>query len=289
MASADDPLGVGAPSLAPSQQQAPRYIGVDVWAAPTYPGATPFSPPTTIAPLSPSLASVAPPTNPALAGFPGAIGVLGPKYEEGAENTVGRWTVEKVARMQERMVKAGLIDKKQRFKYGLADDTTVRAYYGLLGFANRYGITDDEALTRLETTPMTGPEEDKPEGPRTERSFKETPAANARLTLRKIAEEELGRAPSAREYRVYQRLLAAQEQATPTVSTRTPTLDAEGNDIGGDTHVTGLGEQHEAVLADQFVRSGEMGVERNTRKAVDYMDQAMTVLGAGGQAVGFGA
>jgi hypothetical protein len=281
-----DPLGLGAPPVSADDTK-PHYIGVQPWAAPTYPGATPFSPPSTVPPLSPSLASVAPAVDPALP--PGSIGVLGPRYLEGDENVLRGLSTEQLARMQTRMVQAGLIDKKERYRLGLADDTTVKAYYSLLGFANRYGISDDEALTRLESVPLKDVTPPTPTtNTSTSTSTSVTPEATGRVTLRQAFEKELGRAPSDREYRAYQAALNAQEQASPASSVTTTTQGVDGNSTSN-TVSTPSSAPSADVFADETVRSGKLGVERNTRHAVDYMDQALSVLGAGGQAVGFGA
>ncbi len=127
----------------------------------------------------------------------GLVGEAGdPQYEEGVQYEIeSSWSVVFRQQQQFRMQKLGLLAPGSYFSGLLGDDSTIKAFTSVLGYANRNGLSWENAMKRLESSPPTvGPlPEFKPE-----RRTKSDPAA---LRERVVAEfqNQLGREPSAGE------------------------------------------------------------------------------------------
>lgn len=98
-----------------------------------------------------------------------AFGVRGPSYTTTREpiytmeHVVGisTWSPERINDLQQKLVDAGLITRRQKFRRGFADETTLNAFHTLLEYANRRGATWETTLTFVKGLPK--PEDDDPE------------------------------------------------------------------------------------------------------------------------------
>jgi hypothetical protein len=160
-----------------------------------------------------------------------------PQYTSGSEVGLTFRSVEDVARWQAALAKVGLIGSNTRVTVGVADEATLAAYREVLAVANRYGITDEAALTRLLESPQTvggkPVEEEQGDVARTTTStskqFAVTDRASARSILNRATSDLLGRAATGAEERAFFTALHAEEEDDPTVTTTTSTTDPDGN------------------------------------------------------------
>lgn len=77
-----------------------------------------------------------------------------PQYFQGDEDQIASFTPEEIASIQKRMQKAGVLGNKYRI--GIADDTTIDAFKNVLENANRSGTNWNAALNTLQATPRSG-------------------------------------------------------------------------------------------------------------------------------------
>jgi len=220
--------------------------------------------------------------------------IVGPSYEDGTEYAITRLSVEEIARLQGRLAQAGLIGPETRFRIGVADTTTIGAYKRALETANRYGMNVTEAIDMLATTPsamgnQVGEDDtfSADGGPSRSRNVTIqdptfTDPATAQATARSVFENELGRAPTDAEYARYQAKLRAAESGRDKTVTVT-TADGQGNTRTRVRRSDNTTDPSADVVADEMVRSGRLGRERNVKMAaIDYYQAAMSILGAGG-------
>lgn len=86
-------------------------------------------------------------------GFPSAT--LPAIYRDGEQWQIASWSPERIAAFQAEMAKAGILNK---YRKGLADDATVKAFKDLLGYANRMATDFNGALRQLQQIPLEDPE-----------------------------------------------------------------------------------------------------------------------------------
>lgn len=223
-----------------------------------------------------------------------------PMYRSGDDlRTLSALSVEELARLQGRMASVGLIGPSTRFRIGVVDNATVSAYKTLLSTANRYGVTDSEALRMLaQTGELKGGEvtTDKdgnivaahPETKTTRQKTVTEPVytdpATARQALRNVWQQSFGRDPSDAEMRRYaHRLRAAESGADVTAQTTKTHYDAEGTATSSVSHVTHQDDDTDPspeIVAEQMSRRGKLGRERNNRMAAtDYMGAILNLPG----------
>jgi hypothetical protein len=82
---------------------------------------------------------------------PGSTSVGGPRYFDGDEWRPANTSAQSVAALQRAMATAGLLDK---FRYGVWDDQSAKAYAKVLGYANASGTTAQMALSRMVNNPQ---------------------------------------------------------------------------------------------------------------------------------------
>ncbi len=193
---------------------------------------------------------------------------------------------EVLASLQRRMANVGLLGKDPAYTPGLLDDDTVAAIQTLERYSKRTGEAQLDVLSGMEATGgMYGPDQGHLGGdggedpaPTTTTTVNLTDPTTAKVVSRQTLRQELGRAPTDSEYKAFQAGLNQKEKLYPQVTTTD--YDDEGNAI-----VTNSGDQAPTpeVFADEFVRHGKLGKERNTKlAAVDFYGAAMSRLGAGG-------
>lgn len=210
-----------------------------------------------------------------------------PLYLEGQERDPASLSGEDISELQDKMVRAGLLEPK-KFKRGVWFGTTINAYAQVLGYANSRGLPAEAALDEL--VEVGGLAEEVPEGPftgtkkRTQKSVNLTDPQSARVALRRTLREELGRAPTPEEISAFVAALNAAEQQNPSVSNVTETWF--DGDITATSTSTSGGLNPEAFM-DEFVENDpalEAEADAFTRDT-EYYDAVMRVLGEGGGAL----
>jgi hypothetical protein len=212
-----------------------------------------------------------------------------PIYQTGHELSLADLSPDDVGALQGELVKAGLIGPKTNIRYGLADNATISAYRNLLGFANRYGVTESDALSSLQSNPVATAAGTSGRTGHTYTSTSTsdptfTDPATARATVRSAMQDRLGRDPTDAEFARFTKALHTNDSRGGSTTTTSSSTDAAGNTTSS-SRTTGGSQDSAApsVVADQFVRQGKLGVEGNTKMAAtDYYAAAMSKLGAGG-------
>jgi len=78
------------------------------------------------------------------------------RYAEGTEFGPRMLSPERIAQLQQALIGAGLITKKQTFRVGVWDETSSKAYRNVLAYANQGGIDADTALSELTFNAASG-------------------------------------------------------------------------------------------------------------------------------------
>jgi len=189
---------------------------------------------------------------------------------------------EQLAQLQAALARAGLTPGSYR-PTGVLDEDTTAALLELKRDAAASGLSDMDTLrTRIETAAQA-----EAAGPRRSRNRTVTAPvftdpATARATARATFTSELGREPTAAEYAAYRARLRDAE-AGADVTTTTTTAGPGGNTRTRVSRSDDTTDPSAAVVADEMVRRGALGRERNTKMAaIDYYQAAMSILGAGG-------
>jgi hypothetical protein len=201
---------------------------------------------------------------------------------------------EVVAQIQAMMRVAGLIPRTTIVTNHGADKATQAGWVQLLSMSNRLGSQWQNTLTDLTTDPLTGKQRTVPAtgSTRTGHTYTSTSTtdptftdpATAKQTVRDAMQQRLGRDPTDAEFARFTKALHSNDAQSGSTTTTSSTTDASGNTVSN-SRTTG-GSQDSAspsVVADQFARTGKVGVEGNTKMAaIDYYQAAMSKLGAGG-------
>ena len=193
---------------------------------------------------------------------------VGPSYETDGPNTasamaaVASLSPENTARLQIKLAKAGLISKSSVVQVGVFDDVTESAYREVLGIANRYGMSDTDALAMLESQPSLAAEDlagakfgkdgslkglGRDEGPKYETKGSRTDTTTqkfTRLDAESAADaafqEALGEDASPKQIAALRKALNAYAKANPTVSTTDSTYDEDtGRELSSSTTTSG--------------------------------------------------
>lgn len=78
---------------------------------------------------------------------------VAPLYAEGAQYDPGSLSATTIAKMQKALLEAGLYSSSAKFRLGVWDEETVKAYKKVLAFANQQGATWQSALQQLRSAP----------------------------------------------------------------------------------------------------------------------------------------
>lgn len=140
---------------------------------------------------------------------------LPPRYFDGDEFIPASLSPERIASLQSSLARAGLIGKKDKFRVGVWDATSARAYRQALETANASGLTDQEALARYANAQQAGLDDDETRAPLVKRLPN---PADLRATFQTVARNTLGRGadPQLVEQMVnsYTQAVGNQQQAT---------------------------------------------------------------------------
>lgn len=221
---------------------------------------------------------------------------VGPTYETKGPNTTSALAAiaslppEAMARLQIRMARAGLIGPSTRVAVGVADDTTVGAYKELLGIANRYGMTDVDALALLESKPSaaggaTGASlaaGGQDAGPTTHTSTSTSTQKFTPLDAKSMADqayqEALGEDATPKQRRALRAALNAYAGAHPSTSTSTTTTGVDGNSTTSTTSSGGIDAAGVQQLATDQARSAPNYAE--VQASTTYFNALQKALGA---------
>jgi hypothetical protein len=126
-----------------------------------------------------------------------------PKYRTGSEMSPGSKSPELIARLQQQLAMAGLIEPSTRFRLGVWDQPSISAYRELLAFANRNGIDREQALQTYLANPAMKPGEMLGGGGAQQstrlNTFEASDPAGVRQTAEAAFKQTLGRKPSKAE------------------------------------------------------------------------------------------
>lgn len=89
---------------------------------------------------------------------------VAPRYAEGAQYDPGSLSATRIAEIQQALFNAGLYASRAKFRLGVWDEETTKAYKKVLSFANQQGTDWQDALERLRSAPMLD-DEGKPYSP----------------------------------------------------------------------------------------------------------------------------
>jgi hypothetical protein len=225
--------------------------------------------------------------------------MVGPTYETKGPNTTGALQAiaslppETMARLQIRMARAGLIGSSTQVTVGVADDSTVTAYKELLGIANRYGMSDTDALAMLESDPKSlgrggasGSDllgGGSGGGPTTHTSKSTQTQDFTRMDARAIAADAYRQALGqgrvvGKQVRALEKALDAYAQAHPSVSTSTTTTGADGNSTTTGTSTGGVDSAAVQQIALQQAQASPDYAE--IQASTTYFNALQQALGA---------
>lgn len=117
---------------------------------------------------------------------------VAPRYYSPNLDAPAAWSSEKIASLQQDLVKAGLL-KARSFRLGVYDDSTRDAYRGILEHANRAGNDAAESMKSFMASPAPAGADRAPFSPRTinPENFKEVAdTVGQQLLRRKLTPEE---------------------------------------------------------------------------------------------------
>jgi hypothetical protein len=169
-----------------------------------------------------------------------------PQYATGQENAVLGLSVENIARLQARLATAGLIGPKTKVRVGMADNATMSAYKALLTFANRYAISETDALAMLESNPVIngdGSASGASSAPTTSTSTNTSTTNLTSLDAEQIAntayQDALGANAAPKQQKALQAALQAYAGAHPNISKTTSTRDPTTGNTDSSTTSSG--------------------------------------------------
>lgn len=87
----------------------------------------------------------------------GTSTIVPPRYQTGAELEPRGYSPENIAVLQQNLAAAGLIGPQTKFRLGVWDAPSVSAYRQLLTYANQGGLSREDALAELLTSPLVDP------------------------------------------------------------------------------------------------------------------------------------
>lgn len=230
--------------------------------------------------------------------------MVGPTYETKGPNTTSALAAiaslppETMARLQIRMARAGLIGSSTQVTVGVADDSTVTAYKELLGIANRYGMSDTDALAMLESDPkslgrgsasgadLLGGGSGGKQGPTTHTSKSSSTQDFTRMDARGIAtdayRQALGQGRVGKtQVKALEKALDAYAQAHPSVSTTTTTTGTDGNSTSTSTSSGGVDAAAVQQIALQQAQAAPDFAE--VQASTTYFNALQSALGATAQ------
>lgn len=213
-----------------------------------------------------------------------------PQYHDGAELDITNLSPEVIARLQQQMAQAGLISKGTKVSLGVTDDATIAAYKRLLEVANRYAVSDSDALSMLASHPLTVSTGDAltgiggsaATGPRKTTSTNESTQTFTDLDARAIAndtyDKELGADATPHERNALHSALTAYANAHPSISKTTTNYGVDGNTTSHTTSSGGIDSAGVQQLATDQAR-GQQGYAEY-QAAGRYTPLLMQALGA---------
>jgi hypothetical protein len=158
-----------------------------------------------------------------------------PRYLDGAEFELQKWSTADIARLQIQMVQAGLLGAKEKIRFKIADTATIGAYKDLLAYANVHGLTKDEAMDELMSNPLSSAADGfgAGGGPSTTVHTRTDTTHFDDLDARAMANDAFaartGREAKGEEAEALQAALNAYASAHPAITKSTVTDDGSGN------------------------------------------------------------